>query len=154
MIQVDKRDLADFHKEIERMRDALDRKKVNSIKRRNAKPMLNDMKANSKSVRIAEMTAITTRQHKRPRAPRIGIRIGVINNDTSKFPKFTAPALASVIEHGTAERYRTLKAFGFITGRQSTGAMPAAPWLRPAWDRHIESFLRKTEKDMMDKVTG
>lgn len=153
-IQVDRSEMRDFKREIERLEKSLDRKKINSIQRRNARPILNDMKSGSKSTRIAKMTAITTRQSKRPAAPKVGIRIGVINNDPSLFPAFSAPALASVLEHGTAERFRTLSSGGFVTGRQSTGSVTAEPWLRRAWDRNEQSFITKTIKSYEKAVNG
>lgn len=153
-IKVDQTEMRAFKREIERLESALNRKKINSIQRRNARPMLNDMKAGSKSARIAKMTAITTRQSKRPTAPKVGIRIGVINNDPSMFPDFSAPALASVLENGTPERFRTLKSAGIITGRQSTGSVTAEPWLRSAWDRNEQAFISKTLKSYEKAVNG
>lgn len=139
--------------ELQRIEKSLDRKKINSIQRRNARPMLQDMKNDSPSVRIAKMTAITTRQSKRPRAPRIGIRIGVINNDASLFPDFSAPALASVLEHGTDERFRrAAKSFGFSIGTQSTGKVTPSPWIRPAYDRNEKQFISKTIKSYERQV--
>lgn len=153
-IQVDASEMGEFKAEMRRMEKALDRDTVNSIQRRNARPMLQDMRSSSPSTRIAKMTAITTRQSKRPRAPRIGIRIGVINNDPGLFPDFSAPALASVLEHGTGERFRTLKRGGIITGRQSTGSVKASPWLRRAWDRNAQQFISKTIKSYERAVNG
>ena len=132
--------------ELKRMERAIDRKSVNAAQRRNARPMLRDMKENSPSHRIADMTSITTRQTKRPRAPGVGIRIGVINNSASRFPDFSAPALASVLEYGTEERFQKLKRGGVIVGK-STGAMPDKHrWLRLAWDRNVQQFVAKTEE--------
>jgi len=133
-------------KELRRMERAIDRKSVNQAQRRNARPMLNDMKQNAPSDKISRMTAITTRQTKRPRAPGVGVRIGVINNSTALFPDFSAPALASVLEYGTEERFQKLKRGGFIVGK-STGAMPDKHrWLRLAWDRNVKQFVVKTEQ--------
>lgn len=140
-------------REFERLKKSMEREEINKIQRRHARPMLSDMKSNSPSNRIASMTAITTRQRKRPRAPRIGIRIGVINNDASLFPDFSAPALASVLEHGTAERFRKAAvSFGIVIGTQSTGSVTASPWLRPAWDTNKERFIAKTIRSMEKKV--
>ncbi len=140
--------------EFRKLERKLERDKINAIQRRNARPILQDMKSGSPSVRIADMTAITTRQSKRPRAPRVGIRVGVINNDASRFPDFAAPALASVLEYGTNERFRTLKRAGIITGRQSTGSVDGAPWIRPAWDRNVQTFIAKTIKSYEAAVNG
>lgn len=149
---VKEREFSRALKQLVKDKNAIDRKFINSALTRNARPILNDMKSNSKSDRIARMTAITTRQSKRPKAPKIGVRVGVINNDTSLFPTFTAPALASVIEYGTAERFRKLKAGIFVTGRQSTGEMPSAPFIRPAWDNNINSLISKTEQSILRKL--
>ncbi len=153
-IKINQAEMRAFKRDMKKLEESLDRKKVNAIQRRNARPMLNDMKAGSKSTRIAKMTAITTRQSKRPRAPKVGIRIGVINNDASLFTNFSAPALASVLEHGTQERFRILKKGGFITGRQSTGSVTANPWLRRAWDRNAQAFISKTIKAYEKAVNG
>lgn len=153
-IQVDASEMAAFKKEMQDLQESLDRKKINQIQTRNARPMLADMRMSAPSTRIAAMTAITTRQSKRPRAPRIGIRIGVINNDAGLFPTLSAPALASVLEHGTDERFRTMKKGGFITGRQSTGSVTAGPWLRRAWDRNVHQFISKTIKSYEAAVNG
>lgn len=146
--------------ELERMEKSLTRKKINSIQRRNARPMERDMKQNAPSTRIAEMTAITTRQTKRPSAPPIGIRIGVINNDKSKFPDFSAPAMASVLEYGTEERFRSsAKMFGFTIGTASTGSITPgqgspSPWIRKAYDGHEKTFIAKTIKAYEKQVQG
>lgn len=154
-IQVNRQEMAEFKREMKRMEKALDRKKINSIQRRNARPIEQDMANNAPSTRIAKMVAITTRQTKRPRAPRVGVRIGVINNDPALFPDFTAPALASVLEYGTEERFRTLESGGFITGRVSTGRMPDThKWLRKAWDRNVKQFVNKTERSYIKAVEG
>lgn len=152
---MDEREFSRMVKQLEKDHDAIDRKFLNSTIRRNAKPIEADMKQNSKSDRLAQMTAITTRQSKRPRAPRIGVRVGVINNDLALFPpneKISAQALASIIEYGTEERFRQLKTIGIVTGRQSTGEMPEAPFLRPAWDKNVGEMLRKSEATILKKI--
>ena len=144
MIEVNQQELNRFHKEMERMIKAVDRAKINRIQTRHARPIVRDMKAGARSTRLSQMIGTTTRQGKRPRAPKIGIRIGVINNKTSLFPTFTAPALASVEEYGTAERQHR--------SGKSVGAHPAAPFLRPAWDRNIRDFIRNFEQDLIREV--
>lgn len=164
-IQVNRAEMAEFTREMKRMEKALDRKKINAIQRRNARPIEQDMKQNSPSGqtdeggvdRIAQMVAITTRQTKRPRAPRIGIRIGVINNDPALFPDFSAPALASVLEYGTEERFREESAGWVVTGHASTGAIPESDkrkWLRKAWDSNVKQFVNKTERSYIKAVEG
>ena len=124
--------------------------------RPNLRPMLKDMKQDSPSIRLAKMTAMTTRQVKRPRAPYIGYRIGVINNDTSLFPPnegISAPALASILAHGTKERFRrAAKYFGISIGTQSTGSVKGKDWIGAAFDKNVDSFEERTIKDMEDKV--
>ena len=146
--------LPEVRAEFRKLERQLDRKQINAIQRRNARPILQAMKNGSPSTRIADMTAITTRQSKRPRAPRVGIRVGAINNDTSRFPDFSAPALASVLEYGTRERFRTLRRAGIITGRQSTGEVSPSPWIRPAWDNNVNEFIAKTIKSYEAAVNG
>jgi hypothetical protein len=143
----------EFKKYIREWGKEFSREEINRVIRPNLNPMLKDMKQNSPSVDIAKMTAMTTRQVKRPRAPRIGYRIGVINNDVSKFPDFTAPALASVLAHGTKERFRrAAKSFGISIGTQSTGSVKGKDWLGAAFDRNKDTFEAKTIKDMEAKV--
>lgn len=138
--------------ELKRLERSLPRNEVNTIYRRNANPMLRAMKQGSSSDNIAKMTAITTKQSGRSRAPKVGIRIGVINNDVNLFPDFSAPALASVLEHGTDERFRNIKSLGIITSQQSTGKVMAKPWLRPAYDANEADFIAKTMKSIIKKV--
>ena len=134
----------------QRMHDAIDEKWIKSTKRRALKPMVQAMKAGSKSTRIAKMIAITTAKRK---SPRLGARVGVIKNDPSLFPKFSAPALASVLEYGVSEeRFRTLRAGSLVTGRQSTGTVPATPFLRPAWDIQVNPFMESVSKSIERKV--
>lgn len=135
---------------VERMHDAIDEKWIKSTQRRALKPMVTAMKAGSKSTRIAKMIAITTAKTK---TPPLGAKVGVIKNDPALFPKFSAPGLASVIEYGVdEERFRTLKSGGIITGRQSTGTMPAAPFLRPAWDAGVKPFMDSVSDSIERKV--
>lgn len=109
------------------------------------------MKRNSHSARLSKGNIISVTQAKKFTS-RLGVRVGVINNDPDEFPDFSAQALAAVIEYGTAERYRELKRAGFVTGRQSTGEMPAAPFLRPAWDANVSQFMKDVEGAIIKKV--
>lgn len=154
-VTVHKGEFKAFFKEMERLEKSLDRKSINAIQTRNARPMLQQMKSDAPSSRFEKVTAITTRQTKRPRAPRTGIRIGVINNNASLFPTFSAPALASVLEYGTTERFRSLKAGGLVTGQVSTGRMTDNHrWIRKAWDSNVTNFIEKTIKSYERKVNG
>ena len=148
-ISVEEKEFVKALESFEKMHDSITPRWLKNTQRRKAQPMVQDMKANSHSVSLVPMIGVTTAKK---RAGDLGIKVGVVKNDSAKFPDFSAPALASVIEYGTAERYRMLKASGFITGRVSTGVMPAAPFLRPAWDRHVASFMNEVEKSIRKKV--
>jgi HK97 gp10 family phage protein len=144
--------MPEFRKEMKRLKRQLNRKEVNRIKMRNARGMVRDMKQGAPSHNIAAMTGATTRQIKSPRAPKVGVRVGVINNNVVKFPKFSAPALASVLEYGTAERFRRLRALGVTVGAISTGKVKPKPWLRHAFDRNVKQYIKKTIKSMERRV--
>jgi len=137
-------------KSMERLHKSITPRWIKSTQRRHLKPMVNAMKAGSKSTRIAAMIGVTTAKK---RAGKYGAKVGVIKNDKSRFPDFSAPALASLIEYGSeGERFRQLKAGILVTGRQSTGTMPAVPWLRPAWDAHSGAFMDKVEDSIQKKI--
>ena len=139
--------LTDTIKKMERSLDITWMKRTHA---RNLRPIRSAMIANSKSSRIAAMIGITTALKK---TPPYGAKVGVINNSKALFPKFSAPATASVIEYGTDERFRVSKKFaGVAVGAASTGKMKPAPFLRPAWDMGAPEYIRKTEKDIVDKV--
>lgn len=152
-IKIDEKEFTDNIKAMERMHDAITPKWIKATKRRKLKPMVTAMKSSAQgyigSSRIAKMIGVTTAKK---RAGALGAKVGVVKNDTSLFPKFSAPALASVIEYGTGERKRTLKAGVFVTGQQSTGRMPAMPFLRPQWDSHVKGFMNDMERSIEDKV--
>lgn len=114
------------------------------------KHMIPAMRSKSLSTRLERMISVTTA--KKNAVPPFGVRIGVVRNDPGMFPDFSAQALASVIEHGTSERFRELKTAGVITGRGSTGSMPAAPFLRPGWDSTIRSFISDVETTIEKRV--
>jgi hypothetical protein len=149
-VQIEEAEFAASLAAVERMHEAVTPRWIKSTQRRNLKPMVAAMKANSKSTRIARMIGVTTA---RRRAGELGAKVGVVKNDATLFPKISAPALGSIIEYGVSEeRFRTLRAGVFVTGRQSTGTMPAAPFLRPAWDAHVRSFMESTEQAIADKI--
>lgn len=108
------------------------------------------MRRNSHSARLVDMINVT--QAKKYRGGPRSVRVGVVKNDVSKFPKFSAQALASVIEYGTKERFRELVTAGVITGRQSTGEMPSIPFLRPAFDNNQKQFMDDVESTILDKL--
>lgn len=136
---------------IQRQRKSVNPPWFKSMTRRNLQPIATAMRANSKSSRIAEMVGITTSKR---RAGEWGAIVGVIRNDPSKFPTFSAPALASVIEFGTDERFRGKRTGIFITGRIPTGRVRPQPFLRPAWNTHVGRYMKNTEEDMLKKIEG
>lgn len=148
-IEVDQKEFAEALRTAVRLEEAITPKWIKSTQRRKLKPMVQAMKSNSKSVRIAKMIGITTAKK---RSGALGAKVGVLKSDSSLFPTFSAEALASVIEYGTGERFRTLKAAGFVTGRQSTGRVQPQPFLRPAWDANVGSFMNEMENAITDKI--
>ena len=134
----------------ERQHKAITPKFLKSTQRRNLKPMEAAMKSNSKSTRIADMIGITTAKK---RAGDLGAKIGVVKNDSERFPDITAQALGALLEYGSeGERFRKLKSGVVVTGRQSTGTMPATPYLRPAWDAHVNKFMDDTVEAIDNKI--
>jgi len=151
VIEINEAEFQAAIKDFDRMIHSMQEKEVRKIQRAKAKVyFVEEMKRNSHSVRLENMISVTTA--KKNHVPPYAVRIGVVKNDKALFPKFSAQALASVIEYGTAERYRQLKAAGFVTGRQSTGSMPAAPFLRPAWDANVFAFMAAVEKAIQQRV--
>ena len=149
-IDLNETEFADALKSFERMSDSIDGRYLKNTQARIArKRMVPDMRRGSKSTRIEKMISVTTAKR---RAGPLGIKVGVVKNDPDLFPTFSAPALASVIEYGTAERYRQLQALGLITGRVSTGSMPAAPFLRPAWDKNVLSLMDDVERLVLKRI--
>jgi hypothetical protein len=148
-ISVDEQEFHEALKSVEDMHDSIDPRWLKNTQRRYASDIVSAMKRNSKSVSLQPMIGVTTAKK---RAGKLGIKVGVVKNDPQEFEDFSAQALASVIEYGTAERYRTLKSAGLITGRVSTGAMPAAPFLRPAWDNNVADFMKGVEGAIIRKI--
>lgn len=134
---------------IQRERKAINEPWMKSTHRRNLTPIANAMKSNSKSTRIAKMIGITTAKSK---SPSYGAKVGVIKNDATLFPKFSAPAKASVIEYGTDERFRGIRAGSIVVGAISTGEMPSVPFLRPAWDNNVNGYMKRTEDAIVHKI--
>lgn len=95
------------------------------------------------------MIGITTAKR---RSGEYGAIVGVISNDPKKFPTFSAPALASVIEFGTGDRFRGRRALGFIVGAIPTGRIHPKPFLRPAWDGNVRQYMQTTEQDILKKI--
>lgn len=152
-MRVDEKEFVEAMESMVRMHDSITPKWIKSTYRRKLKPMKNAMQASARSIagssRIADMISITTAKK---RAGDLGAKVGVVRNDPNRFPNFSAQALASVLEYGTGERFRKLKAGVFITGRQSTGSVNPHPFLRPAWDAHVGSFMSDMEDAVEKKV--
>ncbi|MAO66249.1 MAG: hypothetical protein CL666_14735 [Balneola sp.] len=151
--KMDQREFRESLKEIQRMESSIDPEWMKSTLRRRARPIENSMRRNAegylKSTRIAKMIGITAAKS---RTGDWGAKVGVVKNDPVLFPDFSAPALASVLEYGTDERYRTLKKGVVVTGRKSTGRAPAMPFLRPAWDENVNQFMNKVQESIERKV--
>lgn len=149
-ISIEEAEFEEALKAAERAHDSITPKWLKSTQRRKLKPMMNAMRAGSKSTRIGRMIGITTAKK---RAGKFGAKVGVTRSDADLFPNISPQALAALIEYGSdGERFRELRAGVFITGRQSTGTMPADPFLRPAWDTHVQGFMASTEESIDKKV--
>lgn len=113
--------------------------------RRARKHFVPKMKSNVHSARLMDMISVTTAR-KFTRGPR-SVRVGVVKNDASLFPKFSAQALASVLEYGTDERFRQTGIFS----AESTGSVSPHPALRPAWDENVGPFMEDVERSIEKK---
>ena len=138
--------LKGFKKELQFLKalgDSIDDKFLKSTQRRHLQPMVEDMKANSKSDDIKEMIGITQAKKKTGNSG-FAVKAGVVKNDTNLFPKFSAQALASVIEYGTElRRHESGKNVGYIE---------EGPFLRPAYDKNVAQFMKKVEESAIRKV--
>lgn len=145
---------AEFQSAIDSFDDAADvfggRWLKNTQARKARKHFVPDMRRGSPSDRIREMITVTTAK-KYTRGPR-SIRVGVVKNDPDMFPDFSAQALASVLEHGTVERYRQVRRAGFVVGRVSTGKVKPQPFLRPAFDQNKAKFMADMEDAIQKKI--
>ena len=150
-ISIDNRSFRKTIKDIERMGMAVSNKQLRNLKTRHADIILNPMRRNSKSSRIAAMIGVTTRSM---HADDSGIKIGVVKNSKELFPKISAQGLAAIIEYGTAERYRKTKRSGLVTGRQSTGKITPEPFLRPAWDSKHREYEQAVIDDLSNEVVN
>lgn len=124
--------------------------KLRQLQKKALKTTESRMKSTAPIQKFVPVIAMTTA--KRRGVPPGGVRIGVVKNDTTAFPNFSAPALASVFEYGTPERFRRLKTLGIVTGRASTGRFTAKPWLRKAMDDtypiYHKEFLASVDKEV------
>lgn len=147
-ITVDRREMAAFRKEIKRMMESLDHETMAGIHERHLQGMVLDMQVNAPSDRFVPVIDVDTKVKRRPYVPYRGARIGVLKNRKRLFPDFSAPALASVLEYGTGERFRggvfNLASTGKVTDRRS--------WLRRAWDRRVGMYMTGAERDIIRRV--
>lgn len=148
-LDINEEELQAAIKKIERLGKTLDEKWMKQTHSRHLRPAARAMRSNSKSTRISKMIGVTTARKK---SPPFGARVGVVRNSTTLFPKFTSYATAAVIEYGTDQRYRKKRRFGVITGRISTGSMPSAPFLRPAWDGARGEFIKNVEQAIDKRI--
>jgi len=147
-ITIDRREMAAFRKEIKRMMESLDHKTMAKIHERNLQGMVIDMQVNAPSDRFVPVIDVDTKPKRRPHVPVRGARIGVVKNRARLFPTLSAPALASVLEYGTRERFRggvlSLASTGKVTQRKS--------WLRRAWDRRVGMYMTGAQRDIIREV--
>ena len=142
-IELNKGDIKKAIQELRKINRNLSEKAVRRILKKNSNPIVQAMISGSPSARIGRAIGKTTRKRS---APPFGVKIGVVKNSTTEFPDFSAPALASVIEYGTDERFRRTS----LASAVSTGKITAKPWLRPAYDANESTFVRKSVKDLED----
>lgn len=144
-ITIDKVGFTEAVRMFKNMHESLDERWMKNTQARRLRPIANEMKRETRSRRLMRVIGVTT---SRKKAPRMGAKVGVIKNNVSLFPKFSSYATASVIERGTDERFRHTRAGSFITGRISTGKMPADPFIFKTWNRNKRQFFR----DMADSI--
>ena len=148
-IDVSTKGFEDALRSLEQMSESITPRYMKNTQRRKAQPIVQDMRRRSHSRTLMPMIGTTT---SKKRAGELGIRIGVVKNDPNDFDDISAPALASIIEYGTKERFRQLSAAGITTGRASTGSMPSYPFLRPAWDAGVMQFMADVEELITKRV--
>lgn len=146
IIYISERDFQDTIEFFDKAADAFgDRWLKNTQARRARKHFVPAMQQKVHSARLMEMISVTTAR-KYTKGPR-SIRVGVVKNDTSLFPKFSAQALASVLEYGTEERFIKTGVFS----AKSTGSMPSSPALRPGFDENVDPFMHDVERSIEKK---
>lgn len=137
---------------VDKAKNSIDGRWLKNTQRRRLKPMVNAMKAKSPSRRIAKSIGVTTSKR---RAGDYGVKVGAVF-ERGLFDKFSEPALASIFEYGTRqERFRGGSSFLNVTLRSSkasTGEVNPHPFLRPAWDTHINQFMDDVEESILKKI--
>jgi hypothetical protein len=139
MIRIDEREFRDASRYLRLVSKSLDKKWFNKTLKSKAAPIIEEMKVNSPSKRLAKMTGSTTSKKRSG-----GIRLGVIKNDPELFPKFSAQATAAVNEYGTVERSRKM--------RGSTGQITPKPYLRPAWMRGRNTMINNVVNEIKKRI--
>src|SRR5690625_2420799 len=149
-VSIEEKEFAEALATAERMHDSITPQWIKSTQRRHLRPMVEAMKSNSKSTRIAKLIGVTTAKK---RAGDYGAKVGVVKDDKDRRYNISGPAHGALLEYGSkGERFRILKRVGIVTVRQSTGVMPATPYLRPAWDQHVKAFMDATQDSIEKRV--
>jgi len=148
-IEIVEKDFANALRMVEAASESVSPRYLKNVQTRHARPIVAEMKANCKSAIIEQGIGITT---SKKRAGEYGIKVGVVKGNIKHDAHMNIGGLAAIIEYGTGERFRQTVKYGIITGRVSTGSMPKAPFLRPAWDANIETFMRGVEEAIIKHV--
>jgi HK97 gp10 family phage protein len=144
-ITVDSGTLRRTKRELFNLSHKLEPKQLNRILKKAAQPIVRQIRANSKSSRIAAMVGITA-SHKWTGGA--GIRIGVVKNSKTLFPDLSAQGLASIIEYGTKERYRRAG----LTKAVALGKVTPTPFIRPAYEGGKGAMINEIEKQITEAV--
>ena len=148
-VTIDQKEFNESIKALKDMEESIDSRWIKNTLRRKAKPIKTRMQATAHSSSFVPLTGITTAKKRSGE----GIKVGIIKNDPSEFPTLSAPALASVLEYGTPERFRQVtNSSGIITGRASTGSVTPVPWIRKAYDSEIRGVIKDFEKSTVKRV--
>lgn len=150
--KVDDKEFMDALDMLQDMSDAIDIKYVKSVMRRKLKPMVSRMKNASHSARLPQMIGVTAAK-KKVNEFQI-MKVGVVKNKVSLFPKISSYGLAAILEYGTPERFRGASKFGVVTGRVSTGKIQSGKYafLRSSWDAEVNQFQNGTIDTIIKKI--
>ena len=148
--EISEKDVQAVLQTLQDMSEAVDPKDLKGIIRRNSKPIERAMKVSSPSTRLKGVIGITSSKKKTGGEGRV--KVGIIKNDPTIFKKISSFGLASILEHGTPERFRGLSKGILVVGRASTGKVEPDPFLRPSYDANIRGVIQKTEESVIKKV--
>lgn len=141
--------LHDALRELERMDKSITPTYLKTVQARKArKHFVPAMKAGTDSARMQQMISVT---QAKKFTSRLGVRVGVVKNDVSLFPKFSAQALASILEYSTIGKKERFRQTGIFSA-ESTGVPTAQPWLRNAYDANVEPFINDVRQSIHRKV--